>query len=579
MPDRLFCSDADRARIIERQADRIGAALHRRLQAVVTAVNPDADDLDGLEAGFAAAGYAMIGWLETDATAADRYAQHAAAMAHDVIGDRWPHHSNHTGDDGAVLWNGDYKMIMRSDPAVGVAMALAFAGDRWPTDTQNQIAEALLIQAERLIAGGGRGWTDSPVSNWTANTRAAAGLCALALDGYADPERVAAVLDAAQDGVAAFLATGGERGWHQESWHYYRYALGHHLLPFACAWAHRCDDQRWHDGPLGWTPLLYPFVRVGKSAVLPHRERPLEATHFHSGELLMGAGVAPAASRPALAWELIERCGDSGPASDGGDGSWDVRYAHHALLGLLHVPALDAHPGTGNSDGDSTSSHDPRAELLGHHWVDDTKGLYGMRHRFGNGGSCWVDANRAAKPGTGRPSCAGAFTLSAHGHVWAHGARIGKPVRSAYSCCHSPGQDVHAGATTTAWQPSGQGDARLTLDLIAVHPDCGHATRDVALAWQPNGDVELTLHDDLGAVVDWTWHGDGQPDSTDDGWRVVMPDGCQLMVTVNAGDHLTFDTSATGYTARLRGAAISVCACVTGPGRLTASNFADRSHC
>ena len=167
----------------------------------------------------------------------------------------------------------------------------------------------------------------------------------MALQGLIDEGRRQELLIAAKTGCDAFMATGGERGWHQESWHYYRYALGHHFLPFACAWRHRIDRdafaqvmlgrivERMRTRCLGRPCCIHlcglartPWCRIGNG----RWRRPI----FTPGELAMGAGLLGPDQASALAWELVDRCGAAG------DATWDIRYGHHALLALLHVPEV-----------------------------------------------------------------------------------------------------------------------------------------------------------------------------------------------------------------------------------------------
>ena len=107
------------------------------------------DTVPAIEAGFHAAGQAIWAWLHDDAVAA----QAAAELVAGTITDRWLHVSNHA-PAGVPLWAGSYKMIMRTDPAVGVAIALSYAGDRWDPSFRSDIADKLLILAEELLRGG-----------------------------------------------------------------------------------------------------------------------------------------------------------------------------------------------------------------------------------------------------------------------------------------------------------------------------------------------------------------------------------------------------------------------------------------
>ncbi len=525
---RLFCDDDARERILARHDDTLGAALHRRFIAVT---DPDPAP-DGIAAGYCAAGHAIRAWLNDNA----HHAQRSAARVAEVLDDRWPHVSNHV-PDGVKLWDGDYKMIIRSDPAVGVAIALSYAGDRWDYDFRRRVARALITKGNALIQGGGQGWTDQAVSNWHANTRSAAGLCALAAHGLVRQPEVDAILAQAKSGVDAFLATCGERGWHQESWHYYRNALGHHLLPFALAWRHRCDEEAFNDSPLPLMPLLFPFARVGDQAVLPHRQRPLANTHFHSGELLAGVGLVPSEYRASLSWELQDRCGD-----EHGSGDWDVFHPHHALLGLLHMPAEGHNPG----------------DELGHDWVDHAKGLYLWRHRFGLGGLLAVDANRASQPGTGRPSCAGAFTFAAGGAIWAAGATVSRPRRNDYNCTLSEECETLAGATELAHHSDGTGTGSLSLDMSAVHPDCP-GQRHFAISWSDAGEAELRIEDRFSAPVQWHWHGPGIATLSTDGWQVSQG-AATMQVHVEHGGPVLIHQDHDGYRVELRGRDVVVVA-------------------
>jgi hypothetical protein len=332
--------------------------------------------LPGIEAGFHAAGQAIVAWFDDD----DAAAQQAAELCNGVVEDRWTHVSTHV-PEGTGLWHGAYKMIMRTDPAVGVAIALSYAGERWDSELRQRLAEAVASQAEVLLGRGGQGWNGNAVSNWSANTGTAAWLCARACRGLIDAERLQHIEISAVDRIEAFLATGGERDWHQESWHYYRYAMGHHLLTWASA--RRAAGEPVPE-PLRWAPLLYPLARVGQEARLPHYREDLYSDHFLSGELLMGAGAVEPDLAPVLAWELRDRCVEQG---------WDVRYAHHALIGLQFLPEEAVEP----------------SNLLGHHWYDQTKSLLIWRRGFGTGDCFAVDANRHTSTGTGRPVCAGSF--------------------------------------------------------------------------------------------------------------------------------------------------------------------------
>lgn len=503
---RLFTLDGERMRLRSRE-DRVGRALLARLRT--TAACEPADG-EGIRAGFLAAGAAIQGWLHED----PGRAKHSATLVEGVLLDRWAHVSE-DAPAGVPLWSSHYKMIMRTDPAVGVAIALSYAGDHWPVPFRDRVAGKLLAKAVELMAGGGAGWNGNPASNWRANTCSGAALCAMGVlgsdAGSSLRKKALPILERARAGVDEFLSMVGDRAWHQESWPYYRYMLGHHLLPYVIACRLHCHPRAYTTGPMPWAPLLFPFVRVGKEAVLPHRQQPLRANHFHSGELLMGAGVLSPEKRPALAWELLDR------RLNGGDDGWDVFHPHHALLGLAHLPSTRTDP----------------ALLPGRTWVDDRKGFYLWRHRFGCGGALAVDANRHVSEGTGRPECAGAFTLAALGHVWALGAMGKRPRREDYNVPCSPNQNRHAGARTLSYSGTVDGDGSLEIDLSPVLPDAAPARRLFRIHWSSPGGATFDLHDIFTTPVEWRWHGRGAAQPVPGGWNVRMEDGAEMRVELD----------------------------------------------
>lgn len=110
-----------------------GRALVARLKTVLQAPD-DADDAAG--AGFDAAGHAMLYALDGDAA----HAAAARMIVERIIADEVRHH-------GERLWGGSYKMILRTDPAVGVALTYDLCGEAWSQVFQEDLAAKLAAKA------------------------------------------------------------------------------------------------------------------------------------------------------------------------------------------------------------------------------------------------------------------------------------------------------------------------------------------------------------------------------------------------------------------------------------------------
>ncbi|GEM_PF-6452890 len=456
--------------------------------------------------GSHAAGWALLALLREDQTCAEKARNHIE----DVRADKYVHSSK-----GAVqepLWNSRYKMILRTDPAIGVALAAALAGHFWEKDYRTELAQVLLSKGTELITGGGQGWNESPASNWQANVCSAAAVCAVVSADLHPGKEADALLERSIQGVLAYFRTQvGETGWTQESLNYFRYPLDHHLLLFLMVMKHRGMLHLFEGLPPPWLlhVLFYSFVPGCPHAAMVHNRSACHQDHWRSGEYAMGACVLPQRYHAAFQSFWGALCGPEGDASLG------IFLPHHALGALLTQPDL----------------HGPESPdtCLPPWWMDAKKGCLLSRNRWKDSHDTvvCVDANQHPMNGTGTPGCAGSFTLLSQGVLWARGA---VKTRENFNVIHCGGMQETAGGVVTHLDVAENGSFRIQLDLSEVylqswqrHFECLHG---------PDGTVRLEVVDEIPDGIPAShraqhlFHGMGTTNRTASGWDTVQDGHC-----------------------------------------------------
>jgi len=472
-----------------------------RLEAVLQQT-PEAVSL-----GSHAAGWALLALLRDD----EGCAQTARDCIEDVRADRNVHSSK--GADQEPLWTSSYKMILRTDPAVGVALAAALGGHFWEQAYREELAGALLEKGTELITGGGQGWNDSPASNWQANVCSAAAVCAIVSADLQPGKEADDLLNRAVEGVLAyFQAQVGETGWTQESLNYFRYPLDHHLLLFLMVMKHRRMLHLFEGLPPPWLMhvLFYSFVPGCKHAAMVHNRSACHQDHWRSGEYAFGAFMLPEKFQPAFHSFWDELCGPDG------DGSLGIFLPHHALGALLSQPYLPPPVSP--------------ASCLPRWWMDAKKGCLLSRNRWQDAGDTvvCVDANQNPMKGTGIPGCAGSFTLLSQGVLWARGAVKTREFFNVITC---EGMNGKAGATVRRFEVAETGSFRIRLDLSEVYSQSWE--RQFECLFSPDGSVRVDLLDVIPdgvadtASAQHLFHGMGQAELTRAGW-IASQDGHQL---------------------------------------------------
>jgi len=369
-----------------------GRAMLDRLRQLL------AEEPTAINIGFHAAGHGVLYLVENNPAHAQRAREGVERAMTDAL--RHP-----TKEGPQALWRGNYKMIIRTDPAVGVAFAYDLCYTAWDPAFRERVAGELDAKAREFIRGGGQGWNGSPASNWHANTRSAAGLCALAVLGDPGARQAAESLRQAVAGLRNYFATqSGDRGWTQEGFNYFRYPMTHHVLPFLQAYPTVMKDNPFADGPARWLTLFLvqilipdpPFGHVPIVSGHPLWER----NHYRSGDFAMGIGSTPPERRPAVHWLWDRWYGLQG------DRTFDITLPHHALFALANWP--------------TTPPENPERHL-DRVWQDRKKGLFIFRNRWQDANDIVtvVDINANPVPGTGMPDGAGSFRLFGLGGRWA----------------------------------------------------------------------------------------------------------------------------------------------------------------
>jgi hypothetical protein len=453
-----------------------GRAMVARLRELL-AREPRAIDI-----GFHAAGHGLLHIL------GDSGADHEAALARTLVERTLSDALTH--ETAGPLWTSRYKMIIRSDPAVGVAFAYDLCHDAWDPAFREKVAAALDAKAQELIRGGGQGWNGSPASNWHANTRSAAGICALSVLGDPGAPQAEASLRAAVNGVRAYFETvSGDRGWTQESFAYYRYPLTHHLLPFLQCHRSVMSANAFAGTPADWlalfdVQLLVPEPRFGHVPIV--NGYPLwENNHYRSGDFAMGMGSVPPAKRPALHW-LWERW-----FGMDGDRTFDIGLPHHALFALANYPF-------------ETPSANP-ATVLDRFWADRKKGLFIFRDRW-EGRDDFVavfDMNVAPVAGTGRPECAGGFRIFGLGARWVTaGFEDG---RAGENVVQTEGVRPKEGGRLVHAHGGHDGSGTVVVDLSAVYGGAARRHFSVDYSGRSGAAALFTITDEIPAGRPGTW--------------------------------------------------------------------------
>jgi len=485
---RLVFSKADLPALRAKAETPVGRAIVARLEALLER-EPAAIDV-----GFHAAGRGLLWLLREDG----REAAAAAELVEKTVTDQLLHPQmtkRRREGKPVALWDSQYKAIIKTDPAVGVALAYDLCHDAWDEAFRRRIAGALAAKARELIRGGGIGWNDSPYSNWHANTRSGAGLCALAVLNDDGAEAAQAGVEAALRGVRDYFRTqAGDRGWTQEGFAYYRYPLTHHLLPFIQACRHAIGPDALPAAPCDWYALFYAQLLLPAPAFgyvpIVNGAGIWENNHYRSGDFAMGLGTVPAKSRPALLW-LYDKW--FGPA---GDKTFDVLLPHHAIFALKDYPA-------------EVEPADPGA-VLAKVWADQKKGLYVFRNRWADGDdfvACF-DMNLKPSSATHKPVCTGGFKIVGLGGRWA---------ASGPSVKHRNGQNVVVSSDMhekgpgerTFFQGRSDGSGVVGVSLRRVHGTGRGADRSFAVDYSGESGAPglFAVTDRLaGRDIVWTMH-------------------------------------------------------------------------
>ncbi len=489
-----------------------------------------------IDQGFHAAGQALLATLTESETEQKQRAECARVLVERVLSDDLLHSHENGPIDPVPLWEPTYKAILQTDPAVGLALAYAIAGKHWPSDFREHVAHELAWKSHFFIEGGGVGWNPFPASNWHANTRSAAGILALALlDHPEHGDQARQTLDEAIQGIQNYLsAQSGDRGWTQEGFHYYRYPLCHHLLPFVALLRQTVLPDAFVGSAIDWMGLLYPQLLLPKptrgSVPIVNGDSRYEWNHFRSGDLLFGLLTTPAEKRGAIRWLFDQWFGTT---EQGGDETFDMFLPHHLLFALLAL-------------GEEIRPANP-AQVLRRNWVDRKKGLVISRDRWRDGDDCvlCVDANTQPSAGTGKPTCTAGFRLFGLGEQWAcYGPGVDDGNWKRQRVSHNVAQPVVSAAmgddkAAGRWlslDAGGSDRLSLALDLSAVYGQ--PATRRFDCLWRVDfaaGLVMVVDEFEPGVSFDWVLHTAGLPLPTQQGFRIQARNGALLEAVTIAG--------------------------------------------
>lgn len=142
-----------------------GAAIIRQLEKSLAGhLNPE-------NAGFHAAGHGFLYILTGD----KKEANIARDLVEKIIANKVP--------GGENFWGSNYKLIIRTPPAVGVALAYDMCYDAWEQEFRLKVADELERKALEIILGVGKGTNEHPHSNWQGILRGGAGVAALSVLG------------------------------------------------------------------------------------------------------------------------------------------------------------------------------------------------------------------------------------------------------------------------------------------------------------------------------------------------------------------------------------------------------------
>lgn len=463
---RLVFGPADLPELRRRTETEEGRAILRRLDTLL------AQEPTALDIGYHAAGHALRWRLTGDPVAATR----ARELVEATLADRLKHTDP---DDGAVgLWRDDYKLIFRVKPAVGVALAYDLCFEAWPAAFRREVAAALERQAAVLVDTT-RGVNTNPWSNWQFSTKAAGGICALAVAGdEGTTPAVGGVLSRARAGVAAHLTELGDRGWTVEGFNYLRYPASHGAFAFFPAWRRVTGEDlggttvaRWflplyamHLVPApaeaadGYASPFLPFFGLNYRESRTGRPYPLwERSVFRGGDFVAGLGMAREEELGAWRWTFDSCFGLAG------DGSFDVIKPSDAIFALANYPF-------------DRAERNP-ATALPHAWADATLGYFVLRAEWHDAHDriAAITANPRPRRGSYSFQDAGSFRLAGLGGYWAvqrpvdRGAAIDRAKENAVVI---PGTHRwHGGRVVYAeFQDDGSGTVGLDLSDVYLAP-------------------------------------------------------------------------------------------------------------
>gem|GEM_PF-6408209 len=331
--------------------------LTQRLQ-----LQADALTVSSFAAGAALAGDADLARQYCEETLADRYLLHGRE----------------------ALWSGSYKMILRSYPALGLALAFDLIAESWDSAFRGRMEDLLRLKARDLLAGGGEGWNDNPWSNWVGICSGTAGVCARVIGD--EP-----LLRESESRVHCYLDSLGDSGWSNEGFNYVRFAMARGVLPLAwfCGWKGSKANQ---------IAALYAQWTVGEGQTQVYGKGTLawERSVFRSGDRILAWLLAEASHRAQLSAVQPELMKE------------DVFHPQD----LIYAKAMEEAEDPG-----------PAAELP-RLWVDRKKALAQLRSEEGLVLSAF--GNREAKRGAHSHRDGGAFRLSYQGRPWVLKAPAGQ---------------------------------------------------------------------------------------------------------------------------------------------------------
>ncbi len=457
---------------------------------------------DGIDAGYHAAGYGFLYLLEQNV----EHAEHAGRLLDSLIhGElRYSSSSAHRED----LWNGDYKMTLRTDPAVGAALAYDFCYNAWSYAFREWVAGKLATQAWRFIDGGGRGWNGSPASHWQANTRSAAGICALAVANDPGGETSTELLHQAVAGLLAYIETqSGDRGWTQEGFEYYCYPMAHHVLPFLSIYRRLVGAPPFAGTAADWFALfpIHALIADLPWVSLPNSRNRVETNRWYSGAFPLGFGAVPEGMQNIHLWAGNQRHGPTG------DGTHGITMPHHAIFALADYP-------------EETELWNPDT-ILDRVWCDRKKGLFLFRNGWQDSDDfvVGVDVNTHPADGAGKPQSAGAFNVVGLGKPWLVTCPLGRRTRECYNVVAARRTTPQARGHVLEFDPTADGGGVLVMDLSDIYGvSC---TRRLDIACVGHG-VDLTVYDRFADELprQWVVHTPVRPALTPTGFRVRQGD-------------------------------------------------------